>query len=149
LVTTALPLSSHQPFFRRLLAYGWYAERFSAMTTFEHLTSAALACSHQRAFVGGVVQHPQTGKFQLWFLPTGRDIEPLRAYESQAQAAASYHALRRAFSSGNPTRLAEAFAAVSATGENPASFPPDFLERLRLGVQKALAARGITVCFAP
>ncbi len=118
------------------------------MTTFEHLTSAALACSHQRAFVGGVVQHPQTGKFQLWFLPTGRDIEPLRAYESQAQAAASYHVLRRAFSSGNPTRLAEAFAAVSETGESPASFPPDFLERLRLGVQQALAARGITVCFA-
>ncbi|MGQ9896069.1 MAG: hypothetical protein ACUVR8_00700 [Acidobacteriota bacterium] len=118
------------------------------MATFEHLTSAALACSHQRAFVGGVVQHPQTGKFQLWFLPTERDIELLRAYESQSQAVASYHALRRAFSSGNPTRLAEAFSALLETGENPAPFPPDFLDHLRSGVQRALALRGISVCFA-
>ncbi|MFQ3589331.1 MAG: hypothetical protein SNJ67_03345 [Chloracidobacterium sp.] len=115
------------------------------MTTLDRLTSAALACSHQRAFVGGVVQHPQTGKFQLWFLPTGCDIKPLRAYESQAQATASYQTLRRAFSSGNPTRLEEAFAVMSETGENPTPFPVDFLDRLRTGVRQALAARGMMV----
>ncbi len=119
------------------------------MTAFEHLTSAALACSHQRAFVGGIVRHPQTGKFQLWFLPAGRDIELLRAYESQAQAVASYQALRRAFLSGNPTRLAAAFAALAETGESPALFPPDFLERLRVSVQQALAARGIKAGLTP
>ncbi|OYT73563.1 MAG: hypothetical protein CFK52_01180 [Chloracidobacterium sp. CP2_5A] len=118
------------------------------MTSFDRITSAALDCSHQRAFVGGVVQHPQTGKFQLWFLPTGCDIEPLRAYESQAQAAASYQLLRRAFSSGDPARLAQAFDDVSKTGESPASFPPDFLNRLRAGARQALAARGIAVTFA-
>ncbi len=118
------------------------------MNSFDRLTSAALACPHQRAFVGGVVQHPQTGKFQLWFLPTGCDIEPLRAYESQAQAAASYQSLRRAFLSGNPDRLAAAFDNVSKTGESPVSFPPDLLSRLRDSVQQALAARGIAVTFA-
>lgn len=112
------------------------------------MTSAALACAHQRAFVGGVVQHPRTGKFQLWFLPTGCDIEPLRAYESQAQAVAGYQSLRRAFSSGNPNRLAEAFADVAQSGESPTAFPPDLLDQLRAGVRRALAARGVAVTFA-
>ncbi|MCS7081005.1 MAG: hypothetical protein NZ585_13270 [Chloracidobacterium sp.] len=117
------------------------------MNNLDRITSAALACSHQRAFVGGVVQHPQTGKFQLWFLPTGCDIEPLRAYESQAQAVAGYQSLRRAFSTGSPARLAEAFATMAQTGESPTAFPPELLNQLRVGVQRALAARGVTVTF--
>jgi hypothetical protein len=113
----------------------------------DNFSSLVTSCPRRRSLIGGVLQNPVTKKYQVWFLPIGKDVESLRAFDTPQRADQCYQTLRNAFASGSGDVIERTFLAVSSDGHPPHSFPGETLQRLREGLRTALRARGITLTF--
>lgn len=116
------------------------------MNPLSHLTRRA-GCGNRRMLVGGVQINPSTKLFQLWLLPENRDIESLRAFETQEDARDCYLNLRRAFATGKSDTMLSALEDMNRLGFPPAPWPEEFAQGFREQVRRGLGAQGIQVVF--